>query len=157
MTTIAWDGKTLAADGQETSENIISSLSAKKIITPQKNQKWSIRGEKVLAFASSGDACALLEISDHLSGHLKSDTLMRVGLEFEALVITKNEIFLVQKSEGKEDICISSITGFWTLGSGCDFALSAMKMGKTAKEAVEHAITIDLYSGGEVQTFECPE
>ncbi len=37
------------------------------------------------------------------------------------------------------------------IGSGCEFAMGAMIAGKTAKEAVEIAIELDPYSGGDVQ------
>ena len=40
------------------------------------------------------------------------------------------------------------------LGSGGDFALSAMRLGLGAKEAVEHAKTLDCYTGGEVHVME---
>lgn len=39
------------------------------------------------------------------------------------------------------------------IGSGCDFALSALDFGKTAKEAVEYAKTKDIYTGGKVTVF----
>ena len=39
-------------------------------------------------------------------------------------------------------------------GSGGEFALAAMDFGKNAKEAVEYAITRDIYSGGEVRVFD---
>lgn len=38
----------------------------------------------------------------------------------------------------------------WAGGSGRNFALSAMKLGKSAHDAVEFAKEIDLYSGGDV-------
>jgi ATP-dependent protease HslVU (ClpYQ) peptidase subunit len=39
-------------------------------------------------------------------------------------------------------------------GSGGKFALSALDFGKTAKEAVEYAITKDCYSGGKVHVYD---
>jgi hypothetical protein len=38
----------------------------------------------------------------------------------------------------------------WAGGTGRNFALSAMKLGKSAHDAVEFAKEIDLYSGGDV-------
>lgn len=38
-------------------------------------------------------------------------------------------------------------------GSGSYFALAAMDHGKNAKQAVEYAITRDIYSGGKVRAF----
>jgi len=39
-------------------------------------------------------------------------------------------------------------------GSGSELALAAMDFGKSAKEAVEYAITRDIYSGGKVRVFD---
>jgi hypothetical protein len=41
-----------------------------------------------------------------------------------------------------------------SFGSGHPFALSAMRLGLNAKEAVEHAKTLDCYTGGEVNVME---
>ncbi len=41
------------------------------------------------------------------------------------------------------------------IGSGSDFAISAMSMGKTAKEAIEEAIKHDIYTGGTVDVVQC--
>ena len=42
------------------------------------------------------------------------------------------------------------ITGPVTIGSGCEFALAACDLGKTAVEAVEYASTRDVFTGGGV-------
>ncbi len=39
-------------------------------------------------------------------------------------------------------------------GSGCELALAAMDHGKSAKEAVEYAMTRDIYTGGKVQVID---
>ncbi len=39
-------------------------------------------------------------------------------------------------------------------GSGAKFAIAAMDHGKTAKEAVEYAMTRDIYTGGKVRVFD---
>lgn len=40
----------------------------------------------------------------------------------------------------------------FAIGSGRDFALAAMDMGATAKEAVEMAAKRDVYTGGTIRT-----
>lgn len=158
MTTIAWDGKTLAADSQATAGNIISSTGMKKIKTPGEDEIWRVRGDKILAVAASGDVCATLELVDALKVGLQSNTKMRKGLAFTAMAIRgKDKGFEIFKAAGEEEIAIYELDEWRSFGSGSAFALSALKMGKTAKEAVEHAISLDLYSGGEVHTFEFTE
>ena len=39
------------------------------------------------------------------------------------------------------------------IGSGCQFSIGALDHGKSAKEAVEYAITKDCYSGGKVWVY----
>ena len=40
MTTIAWDGKTLAADSQATANDLVCSLNEQKIYTPGDGVTW---------------------------------------------------------------------------------------------------------------------
>jgi ATP-dependent protease HslVU (ClpYQ) peptidase subunit len=42
---------------------------------------------------------------------------------------------------------------FYTIGSGSDYALTAMSCGKSATEAVKEAIKWDLFSGGKVKSY----
>ena len=46
---------------------------------------------------------------------------------------------------------------FIALGSGADYALGAMAAGATATEAVQVAISLDVYSGGEIETLNVKE
>lgn len=46
------------------------------------------------------------------------------------------------------------IEEFYTLGSGGDHALTAMDLGKTPKQAVQHAMTRDLFSGGKIVQYD---
>lgn len=40
------------------------------------------------------------------------------------------------------------------MGSGYQFAIAALDLGKTAKEAVNYAKTRDIYTGGRVRVFD---
>ena len=42
----------------------------------------------------------------------------------------------------------------FTIGTGSRFALAAMDLGKSAKEAVEYAATRDIYTGGEIKVYQ---
>lgn len=39
-------------------------------------------------------------------------------------------------------------------GSGADLAIAAMDLGVSSSEAVEYAATRDIYTGGEVESFD---
>ncbi len=47
-----------------------------------------------------------------------------------------------------------SMCEYKTFGSGAQFALAALDMGKTAKQAVEYAMTRDIYTGGKVVQYD---
>lgn len=49
---------------------------------------------------------------------------------------------------------VSMTEDFSALGSGGDYALAALDMGKTAKQAVEYAATRDIYTGGKVRVYD---
>lgn len=45
---------------------------------------------------------------------------------------------------------------FWAIGSGAEYALAAMELGKSAEDAVRTAIELDINSGGEVYSVKYP-
>lgn len=49
------------------------------------------------------------------------------------------------------DFSVSPSGGFAAIGSGGGYAVTAMHLGKTAKQAVEVATELDIYSGGIVK------
>jgi hypothetical protein len=44
--------------------------------------------------------------------------------------------------------------GFHAVGSGRDFALSAMRLGRTAREAIELACEFDVFTGGPITVLD---
>jgi len=73
-----------------------------------------------------------------------------------AFLISDGKCFEVQVNDS--GICEHfEITFNEAKGSGSELALAAMDFGKSAKEAVEYAITRDIYSGGEVRVFDVKE
>lgn len=63
-----------------------------------------------------------------------------------ALIVLAGEIYTVGW-----DYSVSNNGDFQALGSGSDFAVAAMHLGKSAKKAVEVAAELDLYTGGNVK------
>ena len=154
MTTIAWDGTTLAADSQSTAGSMICSLNEKKIICPSHGESWSVGSVRVLAVGMSGDCGVEEEFIDALKAGLTYKTELLEMSSFTAIIVTgKNACFLVFKDEGKKHAKICSHGGSYAVGSGGDIARAAMALGKTAQEAVHLACELDVYSGGDVITF----
>ena len=62
------------------------------------------------------------------------------------LVVVGGKLFTVGG-----DFAVSTRGDFAAIGSGSDFATTAMHLGKTSKQAVEVATELDLYTGGNVK------
>ncbi|MFP9529109.1 hypothetical protein [Pectobacterium brasiliense] len=155
MTTIAWDGRTLAADSQSNLNGAVCSLKEQKIFKPFSGEEWKVYGETVLAIGVSGDCGAECELIDALSGAgLDYKTQFQPSFDFAALLIVSAErVYVVAKDEDKTAPAISPQFGAYAIGSGAMIARTAMHLGKRAIEAVQTAIEMDLYTGGDISSF----
>lgn len=138
MTTIATDGKTIAADGLSTSGDMVTDTNVRKLTRLPDGSIVAGCGE--LAAMKQAIDClhAPNAHPDDLTGEF---TLIRVAGDG---TITRYE---------------GSLFGITTtapaaIGSGREFALGAMLAGKPPKEAVEIACRCDVYSGGEILVME---
>lgn len=153
MTTIAWDGKTLAADSLATSSGMVVSTNEQKIFVPQ-GEDWSVNGHPVAAFATAGDCGCEFEIAELLKEGITYSTKYSPAFDFACIIITEdNECVLLYKDAGSEFAKISRQDGFYAIGSGYAIATTAMHLGKSAIEAVNAAIQIDTTSGGNISVF----
>jgi len=84
---------------------------------------------------------------------LKPLDVIDVQLEVSAILIRDKKAFSVYQNKDCH-YCEDELTYDDTHGSGADFATSAMDFGKSAKEAVEYAMTRDVYTGGKIQVFD---
>lgn len=155
MTTIAWDGKTLASDSQAQASGIICSMSEVKIYQPQVDERWSIYGETVLAIGCSGDCGAEVELKKLLSGNLTYESPFVKSFSFSALaVVGENRAYIIYKAKDEEKAAISLQTEPYAVGSGGVVARVAMHCGKDAAESVDIAIAMDPHSGGNIQRYQ---
>ncbi len=136
MTTLAWDGTTLAADSQTTLNSKVTSLSARKLC----------RLDDGRLVGMSGSCHCQTGFEDWLNG--KRDKPPKG--DYSAVVIAL---------DGSAR-CYEDCEDYWEVGapfargSGESIALAAMHCGKTAEEAVELATRLDIYSGGPVTTLQ---
>lgn len=142
MTTIAWDGKTLAGDRLCTGGG--TKYERRKVT------KYAQRAE-LIAYAGRVDVGE--EMVHWYLLHLPRREQFPAGQRDESTSVT----FIVVDSSG--DIIEYGITPypirhskprFYAIGSGREYAMAAMHCGKTAAEAVEIAAVYDLYTGGGV-------
>ena len=139
MTTIVYDhkAKKIACDSRFTSKGLIINDSGVKFLENEKGV-WFFSGKRC-----DNDYLAK---SDH---NKKCD----VTPDCSAIVSDPNGNVMIVTPSGdyiefdylKESFCI---------GSGCDLAYAALDFGKSAKEAVEYAMTRDIYTGGKVRVYD---
>lgn len=138
MTTIAWDGKTLAADTRGLNGNL-----------PRKVRKLYDCGAYV--FGGVGILSDVIECAAWLRKGAPDDarqTFDDADIQGLAVKVDTGEAFYIA---GKRPVFQLIEEKFASCGSGRDFALAAMALGKTSREAVELAMRFDVATGGEVE------
>lgn len=139
MTTIAWDGKTLAADSRYVNGNTA----------------W--RGGKLYRLANGGlfagcsDAGAVNAVVEWLNGVEKQKPVIDKETGFAGLLIRADKsVWYLDRYLSPQAVSQS----FIAIGSGRDFALAAMHLGRSAAAAVEVASVFDIYTDSLVTSLE---
>ena len=141
MTTIAWDGKTLAVDSMVTSGSTIISIDQEKLfIDIGRYKAVAISGsivcmEALIEWICNGENGDPPKVDDY-------DSLMCVDEDGRMLTFWHDSSKKPQYNSG--------ITAG---GNGHEIALGAMEAGATAVEAVEIACKLNIYTGGKVQSY----
>lgn len=140
MTTIAFDGKTMACDTRISSGGTFYNTDTK------------IYESDAYVIGVAGDAgCGnmLVQVSNIL-------TMRTYGYNFQAIVYEKYTKRVFQVSFDKKwdsDSCVVPVAdGYSAVGSGADFARAAMECGCSAQEAVVVASKFDPGTGGKIIT-----
>jgi 20S proteasome alpha/beta subunit len=139
MTTIAYKDGVIAYDSRVTRGSLIDYDDFEKLVYRDGHR-----------FLFTGSGCDFPALIDEYLGLKLSDK----PLEASGVVITNGRLYQIGHD---------AESGFWidevwsertyAAGSGRDFALAAMDMGATAKEAVELATRRDVYTGGVIRTL----
>jgi hypothetical protein len=138
LTTIAWDGKTLAGDTRCTQNGLPCRMATKvhRIVMPD--------GEIGL-FAGSGARWQCDEVVNWIAAGVPPARRPKFETDsFNGIVIRESGVFTMDSGCQPFEV----LEEFTASGSGRDFAIAAMHCGKTALEAVEIAALYDIYSGG---------
>jgi hypothetical protein len=133
LTTIAWDGRTLAADTLTTCNGAFDGYGPK------------IHIERGVMVGGAGSSAIYERFRDWVRTGMVGDCPLQkdVGNMF---VIPPVGHAVMWCDDGPFRIA----TEKWALGSGENYALGAMEMGATAEQAVRVAMKHDRHSGGEV-------
>lgn len=135
MTTIAWDGKTLAADSQTQAGGL------------RNRYVKAHRTSNGYLFASAGEMQANELVRLWIERGMPEDGKPSVSQEFTAILICPDGA--VRTLEDKL-VQMPVFDRFHAIGSGRDYAIAAMHLGKDAVGAIEVAAVFDIYTGGEI-------
>lgn len=142
MTTIAFDGKSIAADSKQTDNWGLLSWVDDKIF----------KTDTVLV-GGAGDVALLRKWRRDFKDHWTVQELLAFGYpsykkdenDPTIMLVDRRTKCIYYQSQGVFLLCRRA---YHAIGSGRDFALGAMACGKSAREAVEIAIGFDNGSGG---------
>jgi len=141
MTVIAWDGKTLAADKQASIGTAIF----------QVTKIFRVRG---CLLGAAGDFDRIQETIAWFAAGAdpsKMPPFQRDNTDYVGLLVIQPDGSILKYERSTTPFRIES--KFHALGSGRDFAIAAMYLGKTAVEAVGVASALCIGCGGGVDTL----
>ena len=146
MSTVAWDGRTLAVDRQRT-------------IGSMKVPADKLQQNEHLVFGFTGSTAEGQNIWRHLSLWSPDEnsphglTLRGYAVGFACEEDSVHAIVVEKKSGrafmvvGRHPVFLPIEQDFLAIGSGAEYAMAAMHHGATAEQAVETAIVYDVYTG----------
>lgn len=144
MTTIAWDGKSLATD------TLIVSGSM-----PRRGTKITLERDRSVIVAGAGNWSDLLRFREWVAKRWRSEVpppAFDDQCGFTGFVVERGarpRLYIVHTNGAIED----NRAKYVAAGSGRDFALSALHFGLSALGAVKFAARFDVYTGGTFETY----
>lgn len=143
MTTVAWDGKTLAADRRVTYGSVpLVRRKVFRICGPD--------GRRYLLGFSGQDYALALLLFWMRHPHSPPPKILHDDHINALLVNERNQIFAMSNTAL---VWCPIRASFYGIGSGGDHAEGAMAAGATAREAVRIAMRFDVHSGGGVDSI----
>lgn len=139
MTTVIYDhtNKQIACDSREVANGIVHNDSSIKY-----------HNNDLGLWFMTGDSADINEFISNFEHNKK----MNQNLECSGVLVSGGVVSYIASNDGVYRQYLSEANEGY--GSGGRFALSALDFGKTAKEAVEYAMTRDIYSGGKVHVYD---
>lgn len=141
MTTIAYSHKykQIAYDSRCTADDVI--------MTDALEKKFVV-GDAV--YFMSGSTCDF----DLFFAEFKHGAKPSVSIDCYGIYVN-GDVVSLRSIDSESGLFFESKRAFdFAIGSGGNFALAAMDLGKSAKESVEYAATRDIYTGGEVKVYQ---
>lgn len=149
MTTIATDGRTIAADGRTAIGWMVSGTSERKIVVGVNED-----GLPAL-FAVAGVMTMIGPLMKWVAGGREGEPPKCTGGDdpWTMLIIDASGIRRIDAGAPYPYFVPAPAA----IGSGRDFAITALDLGKSPREAVEMACKRDVWSGGEILVIDIAE
>lgn len=138
MTTIAWDGETFAADKRTSFGSRIATT-------------IKIHRVGAMLVGGSGGTAEIQEMVQWIKDGRNPDKFpaaQRDGATCTSMLVIQPDEPIWHYENSPYPLHIYNKQ--WAIGSGCNYAIAAMHLGKTAREAVEIACLFDSNSGNGV-------
>ncbi|MFK5893158.1 MAG: hypothetical protein QM504_08055 [Pseudomonadota bacterium] len=150
MTVILYlhEKRELHADSLSTGDGVVVSRKEKKIIsiTDDKNVKWYIG---VAGVTSTIDA-----LRRYFDG--KNVKKRLISMKESGIIINENNAFFICTKKkafiGYADLTFDTLDYDYSIGSGRNLAMAAIKCGKSGVDAIKVAINMSVYCGGKVRS-----
>lgn len=133
MTTIAWDGTTLAADRQSTWGG--TPIPTRKVF------KLQAPDGSFILYGGSGNSIQLGSFHRWLTG--EAGVMPSIADAQFMMIDQRHRVWIAHNSMDWHHIYVKR----WAMGSGADYALGAMGHGATAREAIRIAARLDTGTG----------
>ncbi len=145
MTTVAWDGKTMAADSLATDNWGMKEVVSNKIIVG-----------KDFLLGCAGEHGQIMRWFKALGSDISAEYLLNAGYADYRSGENDPSLILVCQSGAYRHVSgtfMKTSRQYHAVGSGRDYALMAMRLGKTAAEAVALTMEFDNGTGGDIQQW----
>jgi len=140
LTTVAWDGHTLAGDRLTSYGGTpmrCSSPKVSKVVAPN---------GRVALVGFTGSLAFQVEYLAWLNGGDRPTVKVPENTGWSVLMVD-DELNVWLRSDGSDVWTLLGNRVKWAAGSGCDYALGAMATGATAEEAVHVSTHYDIHTG----------
>ena len=141
MTTIAVCDNIMAADTQGRFEDIIMEM----------HKIFRVRDELIGTCGNYDNAVKFIELYKKGQKYVTQSSNGTDENDFDYLLLNAKGLYLATGFRGPK---VKVHERFWSIGSGKEAAITAMRMGATPKEAVKMASLCDVYTGSKVQVRE---
>lgn len=140
MTTIAWDGKTLAVDSLVTFDGSVYEHRNKLATICEESKTY-------LAVCGEGQDCSLVE--EWIRGGCLSENKPSPSVGFMCIFVQEGHAYMME-----DKLIPELVEAPIASGSGWKWAQAAMDLGRNAIEAIEYASTKCVGTGGQVNAVE---